>query len=438
VDSGYDVANYEDVHPDYGTLGDLDAVVKAAHERGMLVYLDMVFNHTSDQHPWFQSALTGTSSPFFNYFVWNASPATRCSDVPAASFGPDRWTYVDAAGLYYFHQFFPRQPDLNFKNPAVQEELLNVLKFWMKRDIDGFRFDVPDRYFEEGDLCTKRPATLQFHQRLRDTISGDGKLARGFVAETWGLVRDVLPYFGPHGDPMIFNFPLLGSFYTSIAVGSSPTAVANEVDLMMRDLPAESRWGLVQENHDIPRFADVASGDPARLRLAASVLMTLPGVPYMWMGEELGLRMGKQVKVDWRDGSRTPYPWDASPGFGFTTAKTPHLAFGPDSAEYSYASQRENPASLLNFYRRLIALRNAHAALNDGSYATVYRDDSLWVYKRSAESETVWVAHNFARSGSVDWHFEPNVAVTDLVTGEVFAPGAAIPVAASESRILLP
>ena len=438
ADSGYDVADYQNVHPDYGSLEDLDAVVKAAHARGMLVYLDMVFNHTSDDHAWFKSALTGPTSPYFNYFVWNAEPATRCSDVPAASFGKTRWTYVEAADLYYFHQFYPRQPDLNFTNPAVQDELLGVLKFWMKRDIDGFRFDVPDRYFEEGDLCAHRAKTVDFHARLRDTISGEGKLSRGFVGEIWGIGDEVMKFFGPRGNPMIFNFQLLFSFYTSIAVGSSPGAMAAKVDVMLKDLPAESRWGIIVGNHDTPRFAEVAAGDPARLRLAAALQLTLPGVPYLWMGEELGLRMGKQVNVDWRDGARTPYPWNAEPGFGFTTSDKPFLAYSPFSGEQSFAVQRPDPDSLLNYYRRLISIRNGHEALQDGTYASVYRDDSLWVFARSTANETLSVAHNFARTGRVEWKHASATGVTDLVTGEAFAPGVVIPIAAGNTRILQP
>lgn len=433
ADSGYDVADYKAVHPDYGTLDDLDRFVKAAHDRNILVYLDMVFNHTSDQHAWFQSALTGASSPYFNYFVWAPSPLTKCTDVIPGPFGSERWQEVDSLGLMYFHQFYPRQPDLNFENPAVQTELLNVLTYWMGRGIDGFRFDVPDRYFEEGDECTHNPKTLEFHARLRETISGLGTLDRGFVGEIWGIHDEVKPFFGPRGNPMIFAFELLFSFYSSIAVGSSPGALAVQVEEMLRDLPAESRWGIVIGNHDVPRFAEVAVGDVRKLRLAAAVQLTLPGVPFLWMGDELGLRMGKQVNIDWRDGARTPYPWAKDePGFGFTTAKTSHLAFAPGSDVQAYDQQRADGASLLNYYRRLIAVRNAEPGLHSTAYQEIYRDDAVWVYRRGTGADAVIVAVNFSAHPAA--YALSSESRTDLLTEEAVVGEFAL--APGQTRIL--
>jgi glycosidase len=438
ADSGYDVADYTAVHPDYGTLGDLDAFLKEAHKRNILVYLDMVFNHTSDEHKWFQAAITSPVNPYHDYYVWAPAPASGCSDVIAGPFGTTRWTKNATVGAYYFHQFYPRQPDLNFESPALRAALLDVLQFWMDRGVDGFRFDVPDRYFEDGDKCAHTAKTLAFHADLRTKISGGtGKLARGFVGEIWGMHKEVEPFFGPAGDPMIFNFMLMYSFYAA-GMGLGPGPVAVEVQNML-GVPAESRWGVILGNHDTPRFADVAQNDPQRMRLGAALEMTLPGVPFMWMGDELGLRMGPQVRIDWRDGSRTPYPWAAAdPGHGFTKAKTPHLAYSPDSASRAYDVQRADPESLLNYYRRLIAARNGSPALNDGGFEEVYRDAAVWVFRRYAEGESVWVAMNFGNAEQSIRLTGDGVpaALTDLLTGEPVSRAAAVPLAPYQTRLL--
>lgn len=441
ADSGYDVADYRGVHPDYGTLDDLRAFVTAAHQRGILVYLDMVFNHTSDQHPWFQSALSGPASPYFDYYVWASEPMTRCADVLPGPFGSNRWTFAPTAGLYYFHQFYARQPDLNFRNPIVQEELLGVLRYWMGWGIDGFRFDVPDRYFEEGDRCAHLPDTIAFHARLRETIAGGaGRLDRGFVGEIWGWNHEVKPFFGPSGDPMIFNFGFLYTLYSSIAVGEDPAPIAHALADMLAEIPSESRWGVFLGNHDTPRFADVAAGDVARIKLAAAVVLTVPAVPFIWMGDELGLRMGTQYRVDWRDGSRVPYPWSASePGYGFSRAR-PHLGFAPNSRRVAYDLQRNHPESLLNTHRRLIAVRNERAALQSPHFQEVTRVAPLWVYERWEGSDHVWVVHNFARAESARWRAEAIIppAVEDLLTGERLRSREGIWLAPSQTRILAP
>lgn len=433
ADSGYDVADYYAVHPDYGTLEDLDRFVAAAHKRNILVYLDMVFNHTSDQHAWFKSALTGPTSPYFDYFVWGPEPLTKCTDVASGPFGRERWQKVDALDLYYFHQFYPRQPDLNYRSAALRAEMLGVLDYWMKRGIDGFRFDVPDRFFESGDQCAHNPETLAFHAELRETISGTGTLKRGFVGEIWGLHHEVKPFFGPQGNPMIFSFELLFSLYGGIGAGSSPGPIAVQVEEMLKDLPAESRWGLIVGNHDTPRFAEVAAGDPRKLRLAAAVQLTLPGVPFLWMGDELGLRMGKQYNIDWRDGARTPYPWAKDePGLGFTTAINPHLAFAPGSESQTYDVQRADPGSLLNYYRRLIAVRNAEPGLQSTVYTEIARDGGLWVYRRGTGADEVIVALNFS-SNSTKWSL-PGAARLDLMTGETVS--GEVTLAGGQTRIL--
>jgi len=416
ADSGYDVADYKAVHSDYGSLADMQQLIEAAHNHNMLIYLDMVFNHTSDQHNWFQSALTGPQSPYFDYYVWSDSPTTHCVDVPISGpFGNQRWTYVNAVGKYYFHQFLPRQPDLNIRNPTVQEALLSVLDFWLGKGVDGFRFDVPDRYIEQGNRCTFTDETRAFHRRLREEISGTGTLTHGFVGEIWGTQDKVKPFFGPDGNPMIFNFELLFGFYGAVALGGSPRGFSEIVNQTLAGLPAESRWGLVIGNHDTPRFANLAGGDSQRLKLAAAIQLTLPGVPFIWMGDELGLLAGSQVKIDWRDTSRTPYPWTNGPGFGFTAAAVPHLAFSDSGLVDNYQDERADPDSLLNTYRRLINARNGSSALNNGDFTDLRRTDLLWAYQRTSGDEQVTVVHNFSTDSEAE--FTVSEPSTDMLTG---------------------
>jgi glycosidase len=365
--------------------------------------------------------------------VGSAAPTTRCADVVAGPFGSERWTKIEAAGMYYFHQFYPRQPDLNFENPEVQEELLNVLRYWMDRGIDGFRFDVPDRYFEEENSCAHNQATIDFHARMRETISGTGTLKRGFVGEIWGMHHEVKPFFGPSGNPMIFSFNMMFALY-SVALGLGPEPVSVLVDEMLRDLPAESRWGIFTGNHDTPRFADVAAGNRTRLQLGAALVLTMPGVPYIWMGDELGLHAGSDFNVDWRDGTRTPYPWDDSAGFGFTTGDEPHLDYAPDSGPKSFARQRAEEGSLLNYYRTLIGVRNGSPALQSGTYALVHVDDALWVFDRVAPEDIVRVIHNLAHTEAKAWPL--NRDAVDLVSGVEYEAGEPLWVAPGGTAIL--
>lgn len=418
-DSGYDVANYRDVHPDYGSVADLERVIEAAHDRGMLVWLDMVFNHVSDLHPWFQNALTNPAAPTRDWFVWSPEPTTRCVDVPNqfTPFGTDRWTWSDEIGAWYFHQFYPRQPDLNFRNPAVQEELLDTLRYWMDLGVDGFRFDVPDRFFENGHRCAMQPETVEFHGRMRELISGRGRLDRGFVGEIWGVQDEVRTFFGPAGDPAIFAFEWLAALWTGAVVGESGTVLAKAARTHLAGLPAESRWGLILGNHDTPRIGSIAGGDVSRLKLAAALQLTLPGIPFVWAGEELGLEMGTSFLVDGRDGARTPMPWEAdAPGLGFTTADTPFLAFSPDSAAKAQDRQAADPESLWHWYRRLIMLRNAEPALHGAEYRELAADGNIYVFERGQGQDRRIVAFNLSRTASRRW-VGPAVEADDLLGG---------------------
>lgn len=445
IDSGYDVADYLAVHPDYGDLEDMRTLVREAHARGILVWLDMVFNHVSDQHHWFQSALTGPESPWFDWFVWSPEPATTCSDVPNAltPFGTDRWAEVPELDRWYFHQFYPRQPDLNFDNPAVGEALLDVLRFWIDLGVDGFRFDVPDRFYERGQRCAMLPETRAFHARMREVIGGAGGLDRGFVGEIWGLLDEVMPWFGSDGNPSIFAFELMLALVGGALIGEQADLIARAVELHLDGLPDESRWAIILGNHDTPRVASLAAGDLRRVRVAKALQLTLPGIPFIWAGDELGLEMGRDSLVDGRDGTRTPYPWTPEvPGFGFTTAAQAFLPATPDSRRKAWSLQRGDPDSLLEWTRRLIALRNATPALHAGDYRTLAADRDRFVFERRHGDSRRIVAVNVSRERSAEWRFPagPDRRTTwrDLLDASDWLAGEAVVLPPLGVRILAP
>lgn len=398
-DSGYDVSDYTAIHPDYGNLADFAEVVSTFHAYGILVYLDMVFNHTSVFHPWFQSLLKeGRESPYFDFYVLSPHPLTSCSSLPVASFGGRRWSLIPELSLYYFHQFQPAQPDLNFWNPRVREELLKIIAFWLDLGVDGFRFDVADRYYEEGSRCSLHPLTLEFFSDLNQAISQDtGSKRRGFVAEIWGLPSEVRKALTPERFPMVFHFPLYFTIHSLLLGEGSAEPLHELLELSLTGLPEGVDWAVLSGNHDLPRLATLLNGDSQKLRLFFGILLTLPGVPFLWMGDELGLPNGIEVKIDGRDLSRAPYPWDPEPpGYGFTQGSAPYLSFVPEAHRYAYRVELEDPTSLLNFVRRLIFLRNGHTALHRGEYIPLEVRGGLIAFERRSDDESIKVFINFS------------------------------------------
>jgi glycosidase len=410
-DSGYDISDYTGVHPQYGTLEDLKEVISTFHDAGILVYLDMVFNHTSTLHPWFQSLIQEKErSPYRDFYLLSPVPLTRCAESAIGPFGSERWSYLEELNLYYFHQFQPSQPDLNFWNPKVREELLKVLVFYQDLGVDGFRFDVPDRYYEKGSRCSMLPETLEFFSELRKAIRG------GFVAEIWGVPSVIRLALTPDRFPMAFHFPLYFTILAVLLSEGSPASLDELLEISLDGLPPGVSWALISGNHDLFRLATFLGGDPQKLRLFFVLLLTLPGVPFIWMGDELGLPNGREIRVDPRDLSRTPYPWEPTPpGFGFTRAEIPFLRFVEDADRFAYSRELQDPQSFLRFVRRMIYLRNRLPSLHKGSFRTRELRDHLWVFERSYREERVFIFVNFSRTtlsgGKGVWG-------TDLLTGE--------------------
>ena len=394
-DFGYDIADYCDVDPRYGTLADFDALVAACRERGLGVILDGVFNHTSDQHPWFTASRSSRDGPKADWYLWRDRPNNW-----ASTFGGSAWTWSEERRQHYLHSFLAEQPDLNWRNPAVVAAIEEVLRFWLARGVAGFRLDVFNCYLKHADLPdnprTWNPAGLlyryigQRHVHDRDQPDLHAVLAwlRRVVDEAPGrlLVGETLDedrryrragaYCGPGPDRLhlAFNFHLLRSRWSAPAFRQAITTWTNAVD--PDGMPT---WVL--SNHDFPRHASRWGGrwPDARAHLAAILSLTLRGVPFLYYGEELGMQEARLARAEiqdpvgrrfWpfhrgRDGCRTPMQWDNTPNAGFS-AGTPWLPLHPDHATRTVAIQAGDPSSVLSTYRALIALRRRLPVLRRG------------------------------------------------------------------------
>ncbi len=390
-DGGYDVTDFRGVRDAYGTLDDVRTLLEEAHSRDLRVITDLVVNHTSDQHPWFiESRQPG--SPRRDWYVWSDDPELYSdARVIFVDTHDSNWTWDEVAGQYYWHRFFDHQPDLNYDNPEVRDAVLDAIRFWLDLGFDGLRLDaVPYLFEEEGTSCENLPATHDYLKHVRAMVDVEYPGAV-LLAEANQWPQDLLPYFGD-GDEchMAFHFPVMPRLFLAIATGDVAPVYETLADTP--EIPHGTQWGVFLRNHDeltlemvtdeeratlyeayapVPemrknigirrRLSPLLGGDRRKIELLNAVLMSLPGTPILYYGDEIG--MGDDLRLDDRDGVRTPMQWDGSPSAGWSTAD-PALFYLPviDDAEYgsgvvNVAAQREDPGSLLNWMRDLIASR---------------------------------------------------------------------------------
>ncbi len=398
---GYDVVDYETVNPDYGTNADLDRLLAEAHRRGMRVILDLVLNHTSDRHPWFRESASSPTSAKRDWYVWRP-------DDPGWTqpWNPGQGTWHRRGDAYYYAIFWSAMPDLNYRTPAVREEAKRIARHWLGRGVDGFRLDAVRHLVESGpgDGQSGSPETHAFLKEFARAVK-EAKTDAVLVGEAWSNTFDIADYYGQDGDEldMLFDFPLATAIVDGVKAGSGETIAATleEVD---RTYPRGAVDAPFLTNHDQIRVATQLGGDAARLRLAASILLTLPGAPFIWQGEELGMRQPANNDDEFK---RTPLPWDATPGGGFTTAARPWQRFAPGKETANVASESAEPGSLLSRYRNLVRVRHASAALRSGDLAVVRSVPAVLAYVRRGGGDTVLVAHNLGPG-------EAEVAVPDL------------------------
>ncbi len=420
-DFGYDVSDHCAVDPRFGSLADFDRLVAEAHRRGLRIILDMVMNHTSDQHPWFQESRASRANPKRDWYIWRDQPNNW-----QAAFGGRAWTFDPQTGQYYLHLFTPAQPDVNWRNPAVRQAQLDVFRFWLERGVDGFRLDVFNAYFKHPDLPDNppkfglrgfdrqrhlydidQPEMIPLLQELRALL--DSYPERYAVGETYlPTLEKVVSYCGPDKLHAAFSFD-----FTSAALFYpwNPAWILKKIIARERVFEAAGVWPTtVLSNHDLPRAASryCRGEDDAQARIAMALLLTLRGTPFLYYGEEIGMRdlpLKRREILDppgqryWpiykgRDGCRGPMQWDDSPQAGFSRAQ-PWLKVHPDYPRRNVAAQEADPHSLLNFTRRLIALRREHPALRRGAFVPLSAPPGVLTYLRRSESQTVWVALNF-------------------------------------------
>ena len=433
-DGGYDIADFFAIHPDYGTVEDFKGFVDQAHQRGIRVIADLVMNHTSSDHPWFQESRANPAGPKGDWYVWSDSD-TPYGDARIIFLDSEasNWTFDPVRGQYYWHRFFFHQPDLNFDNPEVQEAMLNVLRFWLDLGIDGFRLDaVPYLYERRAASGENLPETHDYLKRVRSEV--DARYPdRVLLAEANQWPEDVVEYFGD-GDEchMAFHFPVMPRMFMSVR-REDATPLYEILD-RTPDIPDNCQWGLFLRNHDEltlemvtdeerdymyeeyakdprmkinlgirRRLAPLLDNGRDEIELMHAILFSLPGSPVLYYGDEVG--MGDNVYLGDRDGVRTPMHWTGDRNAGFSRADWAQLYLQPlMDPVYGYQAvnveaQLRTPTSMLRWLHRFVALRKEHPVFGLGTYEPLRAQNSkIFAHIRRFEEDIVLCVHNLARS----------------------------------------
>ncbi|MGH2807796.1 MAG: maltose alpha-D-glucosyltransferase [Actinomycetota bacterium] len=430
-DGGYDISDFYSILPEYGNLNDFIEFLDEAHTRGMRVVADQVMNHTSDLHPWFQEARQ-PDSPKRDWYVWSETPE-RYEDARIIFVDTEQsnWTWDDEAGAYYWHRFFRHQPDLNYDNEEVQEQMLAVLRFWLDLGLDGFRLDaVPYLYEREGTNCENLPETHAFLKRIRaevDKAYDDIVL----LAEANQWPPDVVPYFGDNDEcHMAFHFPLMPRMF--MAARRQVRYPVVEILERTPDIPDSAQWGIFLRNHDEltlemvtdeerdymyneyakdprmklnlgirRRLAPLLENSGDQMRLFHAMLLSLPGTPIVYYGDDI--RMGDHIYLGDRDGVRTPMQWTGDRNAGFSTADFAQLYLPPLlDPVYGYQAcnveaQLRDQHSFLQWFRRLLAVRKQHPVFGEGSFEVLHPENpAIFAFVRQRGEDIILCVNNLS------------------------------------------
>jgi maltose alpha-D-glucosyltransferase/alpha-amylase len=433
-DDGYDIADFYAVHPDYGTLADFQRLVDEAHKRDIRIISELVVNHTSDQHAWFQESRRDPASPKRDFYVWSDTDEKyRGTRIIFTDTERSNWTWDPVAKQYFWHRFFSHQPDLNYDNPEVQEAMLDVMRFWLNMGVDGFRCDaVPYLFEREGTNCENLPETHAFLKRLRKTLDAEYGGDKMLLAEANQWPADVRVYFGD-GDEfhMGFHFPVMPRLF--MAVRREDRTPIVEILQQTPDIPETCQWAIFLRNHDEltlemvtdedrdymyreyatdprmrinlgirRRLAPLMDNGRRRIELMHALLFTLPGTPVMYYGDEIG--MGDNIYLGDRNGVRTPMQWTSDRNSGFSRADYARL-YAPVIADpvYGYQSinveaQERTRSSMLNWVKRLLRVRQRYPAFAMGKLRWFNPDNrKVIAFTREYDGQTILIICNLSR-----------------------------------------
>ena len=440
-DNGYDISDYQDIDPMFGTLADMDELIAEAKKRNIRIIMDLVLNHTSDEHRWFLEAKKSRDNPYHDYYVWRDGKEGVYPNDMKAVFGGPAWEWVPEVNQYYFHQFAPEQPDLNWENPKVRREIYDMILWWMDRGAGGFRLDVIDQIAKEPDLgiTNNGPRLHEFLRELSRETFQKGDLIT--VGEAWGATPEIAKkYSNPDGSEfsMVFQFEHIGLDQQE---GKEKWDLAPLSLVKLKACLAKWQKELYQngwnslfwDNHDLPHIVS-RWGDDGRYRtesakMLAAVLHGMQGTPYIYQGEELGMTNVKfsdirdyrdvetinmyyermeagyeredvmrSIYAKSRDNARTPMQWSRKMNAGFT-AGTPWISVNPNYMQINAEAEMENPDSVYHFYKKLVHLRKEYPVFTDGEFRLLLpEDEAVFAYTRTDQKSRMLVCANFTGS----------------------------------------
>jgi maltose alpha-D-glucosyltransferase/alpha-amylase len=435
-DGGYDISDYYSLQAEYGTVSDMRELLGQAHERGMRVIMDLVVNHTSDQHPWFIESRSSPDNPKRDWYMWADSPtAFADARIIFVDTETSNWTWDEQAQAFFWHRFFSHQPDLNFDNPEVRAAMLDVVRFWLDLGMDGFRLDaVPYLFAREGTTCENLPETHEFLAELRATVDREYGGGKVILAEANQWPEDVVDYFGTEERPechMCFHFPLMPRMF--MALRREQRYPITEILERTPPIPKQAQWGLFLRNHDEltlemvtdderdymwgeyakdprmklnlgirRRLAPLLNNGRRQMELFYGLLLSLPGTPILYYGDEIG--MGDNIYLGDRDGVRTPMQWSADRNAGFSRADFAQLYLPPlMDPVYGYQAvnveaQERSESSMLHWLRRFIAVRRRHPVFGEGAFdALDASNPSVFAFLRTLGDDVVLCVNNLSR-----------------------------------------
>ncbi|MDU0968300.1 MAG: maltose alpha-D-glucosyltransferase [Actinomycetaceae bacterium] len=435
-DGGYDISDYTAVNPRYGTMEDFTDLVGAAHERGIRVVIDMVLNHTSDQHPWFQASRQDPEGPYGDFYVWRKTPNDYAdARIIFIDTEESNWTKDPVRGEYFWHRFFSHQPDLNYENPAVRAAIRNVVRFWCRTGVDAFRLDaIPYLYEDNGTNCENLPKTHEFIAELRAMVDEEFP-GTVMIAEANQPPAEVVEYFGTDTEPechICFHFPIMPRLFAALQAESGRGM--RQILATLPPLPLGGQWGTFLRNHDeltlemvdeteradmyrwyAPesrmrsnvgirrRLSPLLGGSRRKVELAHAMLLSLPGSPFLYYGDEIA--MGDNIWLPDRDGVRTPMQWEPTSNAGFSTADPKDFLYplidspGWDPRARNVEAAMARPTSLLNWLRRALELRKNYPCFGLGSMQLVTTSrEQVMAFLRRDETTTILCVYNLAAS----------------------------------------